>query len=336
MHKRLILPVLFLAATTFITSACSLIPSPSTDPISNTLRVSQTAAASFEDAILATLSYQATHRVDLSQRSVESFQQPVVIPTGYLTPAYQLPGPTAPYRLTPPAAVPAVPGTANPTRVVTATPTPAAALPAPVNMDPQIRLGAPTWLDDLNNARNWPVGWDDFTNGYIQNGSLVLTGITNLVGWRIGTTPELVDFYYEANFQTAGCYGNDAYGIIFRVPVKRQPDQGYLFFVNCQGYYALKNWDKWAGPAGRMDVLIDWQPSSAIQAGSGRENRIGVLAAGNYLTLFINGRPVNAVIDNTYRSGYAGVLVQSGSPGNPYTVQVNQAAYWTNLEYMLP
>lgn len=240
------------------------------------------------------------------------------------------------------AAPPAEPPTATavpPTATAAATePAPTAAAPAgPTatvsSSDPRSRLGAPTSTDSMDDSFtwNWPVGSDKYTNGVFVNGTLAITTLDSADGWRMANPRGygFNDIYLEATFKTAACSGTDHYGIILRVPVLEDPDQGYLFGVTCDGKYSLRRWDGDAKPRPEMKRLIDWTASSAINSGSNQTNRLGVWAVGNRLVLYINGTQVGESQDALFKSGFFGVFAGYDNTKN-MVIQLDEMSYWEN------
>jgi hypothetical protein len=258
-------------------------------------------------------------------------------PTSTETPAVTLapaePQPTA-------TSQPAPAETTAPTATVMFTPAPAAtatlqpvpSFTAPAG-DPRSRLGSPTSSDPMDNALAWvwPTGSDEFTVADFSNGSMALTAINEVDGWRLANPRGVAygNLYLEASFRTETCAKSDHYGLIMRVPVIKEADQGYLFGVTCDGLYSLRRWDGKIGKNGQMDWLVRWTASPAIATGSNQANRLGMMTVGNRLILYVNGTLLTEVQDNTFATGYFGVFVGSDET-NRLTVRVEEMAYWEN------
>jgi hypothetical protein len=209
--------------------------------------------------------------------------------------------------------------TATPAPTSTPAPTPTATL---ADTDPALTLGDPTWVDNMNNGDNWPTGFDKFTAIDFKDGFLRLTAQTDLDGWRV-SWPTIDDFYLEATLQTPECDGSDHFGLMFRVPADSQAGRGYLFGITCDGRYGLRRWD------GRtMHFLINWTGDDAIKEGSNVVNKLGVMARGSNLALYINGQKVNEVTDSNYLEGKFGFFV-GGINVEDLSVWVDQVRYWT-------
>lgn len=216
---------------------------------------------------------------------------------------------------------------ASPTALPSLTPTPSltpvatGTLPAG---DPRASLGNPTWRDEFVTGANWPLGEDSFTRAQVVDGELVLTGLTTTDGWRL-TWPVIKDFYLEMSAETGTCSGSDHYGLIARVPDLHEANQGYLFAVTCDGRYSLRAWD---GEA--MTNLVRATTSPSIQAGSGKVNRIGLLASGDQLILYANGVRLTELEDSRFsEEGSFGVFVGARQTSN-FAISVSEIAYWEN------
>lgn len=194
--------------------------------------------------------------------------------------------------------------------------------------DPAVRLGTPTWTDDMTSDTNWPVGSDDFTAVEFSDGAMKLTGLTTTDGWRLAL-PQTSNVYLEMTFKTNACTGSDRYGMFFRVPEASNPNRGYLFGFSCDGKYSLRRWNAEIGAKGEMVTLVNWAASPAILTGSNQTNRMGILAVGDRLVLYANGQKLTEVKDNTFTSGYFGVFVGSRE-STDLKINVEDVRYWDN------
>jgi len=212
--------------------------------------------------------------------------------------------------------------TPTPTVTNTPSPTPTATL---ADTDPIASLGSPDWVDKMDDGDNWPTGFNDYTSIEFDDGYLKLTEETeSFDGWRL-SWPYLEDFYLEITLETPECDTNDRYGIIFRVPENANANKGYLYGINCAGQYSLRLWD-----GDVMSSLVSWRESAAINAGANQVNRLGVMAKGANLTLYINGQKVNEISSSAYLEGSFGVFVGSGGITEDLTVWVDEIKYWDN------
>lgn len=98
------------------------------------------------------------------------------------------------------------------------------------------------------------------------------------------------------------------YGIAFRFSQRDNRESLYIFNVTPDGAYNLvKEVD------GKLadDNVVPPTPSPYIKAGLSK-NRLGVLAEGSTISLYINGYLVNTVTDNSLSSGLEGTFSSSG------------------------
>ena len=242
-----------------------------------------------------------------------------LLPTETTEPTQVQPSPTEP---------PALP-TETPMPTPTATPQPTATIAfTPSPNDPVARLGPASWTDNMDKDNNWPMGSDKFTEISFSDGVMFLTGLTTTDGWRL-TWTELTNFYLEMTFQTGNCSANDRYGMIVRVPESRNPDRGYLAGLSCDGKVSLRRWDATVGARGEMFNLIPWTAKAAVKAGANQTNRLGLMAIGDRLILYVNGELVGEARDNTFSKGYFGVFVGARDTEN-FTIKVDQVRYWEN------
>ena len=211
-----------------------------------------------------------------------------------------------------------------PTVVVTANP-----VFTPPADDPRTKLGSPSWTDNMDKDTYWPTGEDKYSAIDFKDGQLRLTGLTTTDGWRLAATEQLANFYLEATISTGTCAGSDRYGLIYRVPVAREANKGYLLGVSCDGKYSLREWDATLGSKGTMTTHINWTASDAIQAGSNKMNKVGIMAVGDRMIIYINGVMVNEVKDSTFDLGSCGLFVGARETTN-FTISVDEVSFWKN------
>ena len=133
------------------------------------------------------------------------------------------------------------------------------------------------------------------------------------------TWPVLENFYYEITASPGKCKGQDHYGLVARAP---DENRTYLFGVSCDGQYSLRKWD-----GKRMTYLVEWTPSEEINKGANQNNRLGIKADGNTLSLYANGKLLTEKNDNSYKKGGIGVFISSAET-TEFKVRVSEAAYW--------
>ena len=217
-----------------------------------------------------------------------------------------------------------------PTETQTSTPTPEttptnAASPSPTpSGDPKSWLGVPTRIDTLDSAQGFGLagGYEDSAARLVvSDGAMIMTSFS-AVGWRTWRVrpPELSNAYLEGTFRTTNCSGSDQYGLVLRAP-NYDTGFGYYFGITCDGKFSFSRWDA----TGNASLVTPTTDSSILQ-GSGQINRLGVMAAGNKFTLYINGIKIKDFEDNALAAGFFGAFL-GGFSGN-FTVQLEEIAYW--------
>jgi hypothetical protein len=234
-------------------------------------------------------------------------QNPVVIPT--------LPPPP-----TPEPTQEATPTPEGPTPEPSATPEPS---PTPTlsSSDPRNYLGEPTWREKFDRGKTGFYTFDDGnTRIWLEYDYLNMTSINanSWHGWSLGSSKPR-DFYLEATFLPQTCSELDRYGLVFRAP---DYNTGYFFGVSCDGKFNLRIYDQ-------KGDLVEWTQDDAILAGSHQTNRLGVMAEGTSIKLYVNGEQVRDLTDSVFNdAGIFGVFIAAQrTPG--FTVKVDEIAYWT-------
>ena len=206
--------------------------------------------------------------------------------------------------------------TPTPTNTPTTTPTEPLA-----DTDPAKTLGEPDWVNAMDNGDGWPTGFDKFSTIVFEDGYLKLTADTEFDGWRL-TWPFLEDFYLEYTVQSPECKGNDHFGMMFRVPANAKANKGYLYGITCDGKYGLRRWD-----GQTMFSPVQWTASDAINTKENAINKLGVMAEGENLTLYINGKKIKELTNDAYLKGSFGIFV-GGTNIEDLTVWVDEIRYW--------
>jgi hypothetical protein len=194
--------------------------------------------------------------------------------------------------------------------------------------DPRFALGAPTWTDPMNDGTFWPTGPNEFSNLSFSNGEMVLTGLTTKFAWRLASYGSVKNFYLEITGKFDACSGLDSMGLMFRVPILEDADRGYLFGITCDGQYFLYMWDAKEGPNGTMAYLIVPKASTAINAGAGQNNRIGIKAVNESLQLYINGELIHSFVHSSFLQGFFGVFIKKSETDN-LTARITEMSLWT-------
>lgn len=200
--------------------------------------------------------------------------------------------------------------TPSETATITATPT-----------DVVSSLGTPTWKDEFNVSKSWYLQDDAYTVIDIVDGSLVLTSLqaATWTGWSLHYN-QLENFYLEGKINLPTCNAADRYGLVFRSP---DYIQGYFFGVSCNGQYNLSMYN-----GSKFVTIIPWTPSGAVLTGANAQNKVGVKAIGDKITLSINGTELQTITNADYKKGTFGAFIAAvNTPG--FTLKMDDISYWT-------
>ena len=189
------------------------------------------------------------------------------------------------------------------------------------------QLGAPTYSNAMNSGSAFGLdasGYDDgYTRIQMSDGAMVLSAYSpnGWRGWRL-TDRGMSNFYMEGSFTTLDCAGKDQYGLVFRSP-DYATGEGFYFGVTCDGRYSLLLYD-----GTQYQTLIALTSSDKINQGSNQTNRLGVLAEGSSISLFVNGVRIDGTTNSTYETATkVGVFIQAlSTPG--FTVNLDQLTMW--------
>lgn len=207
---------------------------------------------------------------------------------------------------------------AGPAAAITPTMTPEA--------DPRSDLGSSTWgavFDD--DTETWFQYENEQVKSEVRDNKLVLTAkkANSFDAW-VMSYPQLDDTYLEVVFTTGEtCAGKDRYGILFRAP---DNTQGYLYNVACDGSYQFRIWD-----GEQFTDVINWSVDARIATGPEVNQRLGIWAKGDRLTLYVNGFEVGQVNDSTFSSGTFGVNI-AAVENEGFTVNVTEAKAWEIIQ----
>lgn len=183
-------------------------------------------------------------------------------------------------------------------------------------------FGDPDWKDTFENANNWFFLESDTHKFKVVDGQLEMRAITPGISeqWGLVDRSPVGDFYIEANFSTGNqCSGRDRFGLLVRSP---EPNSGYVFNISCNGQFRVYRWD-----GANYFALQEWTVSPNIVLGPNAENKVGIQAEGQALTLYLNGVEVVSLRDTAYGEGVFGLLVGSASTAN-FKVYVDDISYW--------
>jgi hypothetical protein len=188
--------------------------------------------------------------------------------------------------------------------------------------DPRSQLGSSAWgavFDD--GTQTWYQFDNDVAKSEVRDGKLVLTAKKNnsFDSWTM-SYPPMSDFYLEVGFNPRDfCEGKDRYGILFRAP---DNTQGYLYNVACDGSFQLRTWN-----GEQFTDLINWRVDEHIATGAELNQRLGVWAEGDQISLYVNGFQVGEVRDSAFDQGTFGVNIAAAETAG-LTVDVIEAKAW--------
>ncbi len=224
----------------------------------------------------------------------------------------------------------------NPSDVVTATFTPVPSLtptntaeptattsPTPPAGDPKLSLGDPDYKDTFSANNYWLIEDGPSTKTEIKDEKFLYTMYNASLysdQWTF-SWKEIKDFYLEVTATTpSDCSGKDRYGVIFRSP---SFNAGYIYYLSCDGSYLLNMWD-----GATMTALVEWTESSEIEQGSDKSNRLGIMTHDNDISLYVNGKLLVTVEDNSYMNkglfGFA--IAADNTPG--FAIAFDDLMYW--------
>lgn len=213
--------------------------------------------------------------------------------------------------------------------------------------DPAAGLGPPDVHDDFSGT-NPEFELDNASgdaHGWYQNGRYNITFPTRgWWTWYSGST-ELTNFYADVVVYNGDqCVDRDAGGLLYRY--QQVHDLGFLFGVTCGGGY-FNGYSDWPGATGPVCIFLNSYPTSMsdldcsglwnhptsdyIDAGPGAANRIGVMAMGTQISLYINGHQVDSLTLPPYItvSGKFALYLGAGQVNNA-SVSFDDLSIWFN------
>jgi hypothetical protein len=182
-------------------------------------------------------------------------------------------------------------------------------------------LGTPTWTDSMDSRGRWYLVSTENTLFTIEDGALVMKALEpGFDEWGVAAGADQADFYMEVTMQTGDkCTELDRYGIIFRVP---DPSRGYVFQISCDGRFRLYLWD-----GSEYTGLQNWRANDAIKSGPDKENRMGVMAVGEEVSLYVNDQLLGEYTIDKYDQGRFGLVIGASKTDN-FEVQVEMVRFW--------
>jgi hypothetical protein len=155
--------------------------------------------------------------------------------------------------------------------------------------------------DDFSSADSgWEIGDYDFGSvGYKEGVYFVTATIIEVPMWGVANRSfDNVVIEVDATQVSAGPANNNVYGVVCR----EQGDSfgnGYYLRISGDGFYQIV---KAEGEGGQFQALVDGMDTDAIHQGNAT-NHIMAVCNGSSLELFVNGKRLAGVEDNTYSSG---------------------------------
>jgi heat shock protein HslJ/uncharacterized protein YraI len=213
---------------------------------------------------------------------------------------------------------------------VNAGPSPVVTTPPTIEGDPALVLGTPSGVENFDNTNNWTNFDSACFTSQITGGQFVMTanGVPEFSCWEV-SWPQLDNFYIETSqLMPQTCQSQDRFGMLFRAP---DNNRGYLYGFDCAGQYSLTVWD-----GQTTTTLVAPTASAAILATPGAMNRMGFMAFGENISLYVNGVYLQTVSDYTFLDeGKIGYFVRAATE-NPFTVSYDQLRVWVLEDEFYP
>jgi hypothetical protein len=175
----------------------------------------------------------------------------------------------------------------------------------------------PVLASSLNGPDNY--GWDDYaqagTHCWFTGGAYHSKAAPKYFSPCYAQATNFSNFLFQAGVTMLSGHSG---GLVFRADSKN--DNGYYFRVSTDGTYILNK----LSPNNLQPLLSG--TNAVIKQGTNQANVLAVLAQGNRLSLFINGKYIESTTDNSYQAGQIGVYVDSDA-GN-VEAGFHQAQVW--------
>ena len=225
---------------------------------------------------------------------------------------------------TPPTPSPTpIPPSGTPT--FTATPAPSLLTPTP---DLPGLLAGILYRDDFEDNQGWDLKDSQVGGISLFQGRLALavrrSGATL---FAVAPSPEFEDFFVEVHLKAELCADADEFGLMVRM---NPLGDHYRFTLNCIGQARFARVQQ--GVA--FNLLPPTETHAAI-SGAPAENRLGLLAVGRDLRLFINGLEVFFLRDAALSRGGLGLIARSAA-GGQLTVSFDHLAVYGLLATPTP
>ena len=172
-----------------------------------------------------------------------------------------------------------------------------------------VRIGTPDVSETFRRDKGaWMVGISDVSVSAIEDGMLtIIVTEAETLAWSL-YDGVFGDFYVEVDTAHLDGTLDNEFGVMFRI---QDGGDFYLFTISSDGYYRLR---KYAD--GDQEAIIQWTESEFIESGFDSENRIGLLAAGDWIVLLVNDVELERISDDSFTSGQIALAVGSlAEPG---------------------
>lgn len=168
------------------------------------------------------------------------------------------------------------------------------------------------YSETFDNAGNWSVGDDTYTEGQVVDGVYDLLVKGDDVSRWTSAGEDFADGSYEVEAMQVEGPLDSGFGMLFRADT----DGGnfYLFKVSGDGYVWIGRYQDEAEEA--AIVGNHWFESAAVNQGLNQSNKLRVDAESGNLIFFVNEQEVGRVTDSSFQSGDIGLFAQTlGFPG---------------------
>ncbi len=152
-----------------------------------------------------------------------------------------------------------------------------------------------------DNRHNWPLGKNDYAEGFIANGRQTITIRTDvyhktmLAATVAPQIDQTKDFMIETSITLVSGSENYPFGINWGM--KDLHANSFEFGINAVGRFHLS---KIAN--GQWQAIVPWTANSAVKAGAGATNKLAIRKRASQLELYINDTLVSTTNYETYTS----------------------------------
>ncbi len=172
---------------------------------------------------------------------------------------------------------------------------------------PLISSGREIFRDDFSSSRSgWPSGGDqDYRVGYAAGAYSIQVKSEKILAWATHDT-QFTDGEITVEAWVVDSVGDGEYGVICRY---QDADNFYFFLISEDGYFSIQKFEK-----NKQQILFDWERLTGLDPA--RPNHITAICVGNELQLAVNDYILATVYDDSFQSGYIGLIAGTFStPG---------------------